>query len=111
MRTLRYAASALCLSATIALPAQAESIEETTAKSPPAPFAGKPISARDLRSTTATGLDGGVSVWGRSGDDLAVILSDEAVPPRNQTPAPRPGKHTEIRQGGSLLMTTISVPQ
>jgi hypothetical protein len=33
------------------------------------------------------------------------------VPPRNQTPAPRPGKHTEIRQGGSLLMTTISVPQ
>jgi hypothetical protein len=100
----------LCLSATIALPAQAESIEETAAKSPP-PFAGNPISARDLRSTTATGLDGGVSVWGRSGDDLAVILSDEAVPPRNQTPAPRPGKHTEIRQGGSLLMTTISVPQ
>ena len=103
----------LLLAAAVAQPAGAD--EGTGADGDVAatsPFAGTPLSVSELAGTNAAGLAAETSSGGRKGANaFAVILWDEALPPRTQTPAPRPGKRTEIRQGGRLLFTTVSAPR
>lgn len=73
------------------------------------PFAGRPLSASELKTTSALGWQiSAPAPAGRGASELGVILWDEAVPPRSQRPAPRPGQRTEFRQGGRLVFTATA---
>lgn len=103
-----YITCAISLTAVLLFPFPAAGDQDanTTRASP---FAAVALTPSELRNTNATGGTSATLGWNVQGPyEIAVILWDEAVPPRSQGPAPRPGKYTEIRQGGRLLMTTVT---
>ena len=110
MKARVYIASAICLTTVLLHPLGAEADQDVDTGS--SPFAVVPLPPSELSNMNATGSATAATMGDVHGSqELAVILWDEAVPPRSLAPARRPGKRTEIRQGGRLLMTTATLPR